>query len=141
MRSLLFDKDSTELAGIKWFLHTYFPGDIVIEICTITSEVSQSIRQFKPDAILVNIDLLSSQHLTALYRDVQKLSIATLAMTAEPLFKNALKAIELQVAHLFVKPIDLEVLKRDLQLSHFAHHSLWSTFKKLQTKAFTINYF
>ncbi|KOY83750.1 helix-turn-helix domain-containing protein [Lysinibacillus macroides] len=114
MRLLLIDRDSTELSGIKWFLHTYFPGDIVIEICTTISEISQSIQQCKPDAILVNIDLLSKQRLTALYRDVQQLAIAILAMTTEPLFKNALKAIELQVAHLFVKPIDLEVLKQQL---------------------------
>lgn len=114
MRLLLIDRDPTELAGIKWFLHTYFPGDVFIEMCTSISEVTQSIRQFEPDAILLNIDLFPNHRLTILYRDLQKLSGAILAMTTEPIFKNALKAIDLQVAHLFVKPIDLELLKQKL---------------------------
>ncbi|WP_238542876.1 hypothetical protein [Lysinibacillus boronitolerans] len=114
MKLLLIDRDPTDLAGIKWFLHTYFPGDVFIEMCTSISEVSQSIRQFEPDAILLNIDLFPNNRLAALHRDLQKLSGAILAMTTEPLFKNALKAIDLQVAHLFVKPIDLELLKKKL---------------------------
>lgn len=114
MKLLLIDRDPTELAGIKWFLHTYFPGDVFIDMCTTMSDVPQCIRQFEPDAILLNIDLIPNNRLTSLYRDLQKLAGAILAVTTEPLFKNALKAIDLQVAHLFVKPIDLEVLKQKL---------------------------
>jgi len=114
MKLLLIDRDPTELAGIKWFLHTYFPGDVLIDMCTTISDASQYIRQFKPDAILLNIDLIPNNGLTSLYGDLQKFSGAILAVTTEPLFKNALKAIDLQVAHLFIKPIDLEVLKQKL---------------------------
>ena len=52
-------------------LHTYFPGDVFIEMCTSISEVSQSIRQFEPDAILLNIDLFPNNRLAALHRDLQ----------------------------------------------------------------------
>ena len=61
-------------------------------------------------------------------------------MTTEPLFKNALKAIDLQVAHLFVKPIDLELLKKNSQ-PFLAHHRLQKMLKRLQTIPFIINYF
>ncbi|MGE7696004.1 helix-turn-helix domain-containing protein [Lysinibacillus sp. NPDC094177] len=114
MRLLLIDKDPTDLSGIRWFLHTYFPGDVTIEISTTVNEALQSIQRFEPEVILLNIDLFSNNRLTALYRVLQKHSGTILAMTTEPLFKNALKAIDLQVAHLFVKPIDLEVLKQKL---------------------------
>ncbi|MEY9972661.1 two-component system response regulator YesN [Lysinibacillus sp. RC46] len=114
MKLLLIDRDSTDLSGIRWFLHTYFPGDVTIEIGTTINEALQSIQQFEPEVILLNIDLFSNNRLTALYRALQKHSGTILAMTTEPLFKNALKAIDLQVAHLFVKPIDLEVLKQKL---------------------------
>jgi len=114
MRLLLMDRDPAELSGIRWFLHTYFPGDVTIEMCTSMSEAPQSIQQFEPDAILLNIDLFPNNRLTALNHVFQKYSGAILAMTTEPLFKNALKAIDLQVQHLFVKPIDLEVLKQKL---------------------------
>lgn len=114
MRVLLIDRDPTELTGIRWFLHTYFPGDVTIEMCTAINEAPQSIQQFEPEVILLNIDLISNNRLTALYRVLQKQSGTILAMTTEPLFKNALRAIDLQVAHLFVKPIDLEVLKQKL---------------------------
>lgn len=114
MKLLLIDRDPTDLSGIRWFLHTYFPGDVTIEISTTINEALQSIQQFEPEVILLNIDLFSNNRLTALYRVLQKHSGTILAMTTEPLFKNALKAIDLQVAHLFVKPIDLEVLKQKL---------------------------
>lgn len=141
MKLLLIDRDPTDLAGIKWFLHTYFPGDVFIEMCTSISEVPQSIRQFEPDAILLNIDLFPNNRLAALYRDLQKLSGAILAMTTEPLFKNALKAIDLQVAHLFVKPIDLELLKKNSQSFLFAHHKLRKMSRRLRTIPSIINYF
>jgi len=114
MRLLLIDRDQTELSGIRWFLHTYFPGDLSIEMCTSVSEAAQSIQRFAPEVILLNIDLLPSNRLTALYGLLQKYAGKILAITTEPLFKNALKAIDLQVVHLFVKPIDLEVLKQKL---------------------------
>ncbi|MFJ7733532.1 helix-turn-helix domain-containing protein [Lysinibacillus sp. NPDC097231] len=114
MRLLLIDRDPAELSGIQWFLHTYFPGDVLIEMCTSITEAPKIIQQFEPEVILLNIDLFPNNRLTVLYRVFQKYSGAILAMTTEPLFKNALKAIELQVAHLFVKPIDLEVLKQKL---------------------------
>lgn len=114
MRLLLMDRDPAELSGIRWFLHTYFPGDVTIEMCMSMSEAPQSIQQFEPDAILLNIDLFPNNRLTALNHVFQKYSGAILAMTTEPLFKNALKAIDLQVQHLFVKPIDLEILKQKL---------------------------
>ena len=114
MRLLLIDRDQTELSGIRWFLHTYFPGDLSIEMCTTISEAAQSIQRFTPEVILLNIDLLPSNRLTALYGLLQKYAGKILAITTEPLFKNALKAIDLQVVHLFVKPIDLEVLKKKL---------------------------
>lgn len=114
MRLLLIDRDSAELSGISWFLHTYYPGDITIEIGTTINEALQSIQQFEPEVILLNIDLFSNNRLIALFRALQNHSGTILAMTTEPLFKNALKAIDLQVAHLFVKPIDLEVLKKKL---------------------------
>ncbi len=41
MKLLLIDRDLTELSGIRWFLHTYFPGDLSIEMCTTISEVPQ----------------------------------------------------------------------------------------------------
>ena len=110
-------------------------------MCTSISEVSQSIRQFEPDAILLNIDLFPNNRLAALHRDLQKLSGAILAMTTEPLFKNALKAIDLQVAHLFVKPIDLELLKKNSQPFLFAHHRLQKMRRRLQMIPFIINYF
>ena len=114
MKLLLIDRDLTELSGIRWFLHTYFPGDLSIEMCTTISEAAKSIQQFVPEVILLNIDMLPNNRLTALYGLLQKHSGKILAITTEPLFKNALKAIDLQVAHLFVKPIDLEVLKQKL---------------------------
>ena len=114
MRLLLIDRDLTELSGIRWFLHTYLPGDLSIEMCSTISEATHSIQQFAPEVILLNIDLLPNNRLTALYGLLQKHPGKILAITTEPLFKNALKAIDLQVAHLFVKPIDLEVLKQKL---------------------------
>ncbi|WP_107950706.1 helix-turn-helix domain-containing protein [Lysinibacillus parviboronicapiens] len=114
MRILLIDRDPTELSGIRWFLQTYFPGDIVVEICTAISEAAESVQQFEPEVILLNIDLISNNRLTKLYQLLKKHSGTIFAITTEPLFKNAMKAIELQVAHLFVKPIDLEILKQKL---------------------------
>ncbi len=114
MRILLIDRDPTELSGIRWFLQTYFPGDIIVEICTAISEATESIQQFEPEVILLNIDLIPNNRLTKLYQLLQKHSGTIFAITTEPLFKNGMKAIDLQVAHLFVKPIDLEILKHKL---------------------------
>ena len=86
MKLLLIDRDPTDLAGIKWF-YIHISQGCFIEMCTSISEVSQSIRQFEPDAILLNIDLFPNNRLAALHRDLQKLSGAILAMTTEPLFK------------------------------------------------------
>ncbi|GLC90132.1 AraC family transcriptional regulator [Lysinibacillus piscis] len=114
MKVLLIDRDPTDLTGIRWFLQTYFPGDVIIEICSAMTETSHTIQQFEPDVILLNIDVIANNRSTALYRLLQQYTGTIFAMTAEPLFKNALKAIELQVAHLFVKPIDLELFKQKL---------------------------
>ena len=122
-------------------LHTYFPGDVTIEISTTINEALQSIQQFEPEVILLNIDLFSNNRLTALYRVLQNHSGTILAMTTEPLFKNAIKAIDLQVAYLFVKPIDLEILKQKLTAISFEHQRQKQRIKKLQMNRFTINSF
>ncbi|WP_369436310.1 response regulator transcription factor [Lysinibacillus fusiformis] len=103
MRILLIDRDPTELSGIRWFLQTYFPGDIIVEMCTVISEATESIQQFEPEVILLNIDLIPNNRLTKLYQLLQKHSGTIFAITTEPFFKNAMKAIDLQVAPPFCK--------------------------------------
>lgn len=114
MRILLVDRDERELAGIRWFLQVYGIGNIEAMLCTTIQHMMTSIVQEQPDALLLNIDVLPKDFESRLTILLQQQGIYLLAMTDEPVYQQALRAIDLQACTFFTKPVDLEKLKKKL---------------------------
>lgn len=114
MRILLVDRDLQALLGIRWFLQTYLPSETTVIIATTTQEAMTKIHNTSLEAVLLNIDILPEDTRSPFYPLLQQAQCTILAMTAEPIFQHAVKAIDIGAVKLFTKPLDLEAFKRAL---------------------------
>lgn len=110
MRILMLERDVEELKGIEWFLKNYLSHDLQFLAMTEANTLIEEIEIFKPDVLLIEMELLTAQ----LENAVLQYEIPFIALTAEPLFQQAMKAIRMKAMNLFVKPIPLEQLKSAL---------------------------
>ncbi|WP_180271569.1 response regulator transcription factor [Fredinandcohnia onubensis] len=111
MSVYIIDRDFEEANGLKWFLQSYLVSGAEVTIFTSLKQLQAIYDQKQPDIIMVEIELVQDMNDIHFLKSVKNEGSLTFGITAEPLFKNALKAIQMQVAHLFVKPIDLNQLK------------------------------
>lgn len=100
--------------GIRWYLQLYLANDIDVQFCTSAHDVSQKLEDFTPNAIIMNVDLLPNDEQHPMYTMLKRTDCAVIAMTDEPTYSQALKAIALRAHTLLQKPIDLEKLKNTL---------------------------
>ncbi len=110
------DRNVQELLGIRWYLQTYLAGDVQIQYSTNATNAATMMHLFQPDVLIINIDLLPDRQDVAIYTLLQHGHCHVFGMTAEPVFQTAIKAIALHAKDLFMKPVDLEQLKRQLTL-------------------------
>lgn len=107
----IIDRDFTEANGLKWFLQSYLLSEVNVSILTSIEQLHQLYQQIHPDIIIVEIELIKQPNDISFFKSARKDGTEIFAITAEPLFQHALKAIQMQVTHFFVKPIDLNHLK------------------------------
>lgn len=110
MNILIIDRDLEAIKGIEWYLKTYLPSKIEIQSTTYIQEAVDMIKDFLPDVIIIETDSIN----TTIQQIITEQNIHIIALTAQPIFQHALKAIKLQAKHLFVKPVPLEELKKIL---------------------------
>ena len=114
MKVLLIDRDMRDNIGIRWYLQLYLASDVDVQFCTAAHDVPQKLQSFMPHAVLVNVDLLPSDERSTIYAVLKRSGCAVIAMTDEPTYQQALKAVSLRAHTLLQKPIDLEKLKNTL---------------------------
>ena len=107
MRILMIDRDIEEIKGIEWYLKNYLTSALTIHYATNCQQLAMQLSQFQPHVLLIETELVTA-HVEQL---VQEANVPVIAITAEPTFQQAMKAISLQATQLFVKPIPLEQLK------------------------------
>lgn len=110
MRILLIDRDIEEARGISWYIKNYFPSHVEVEHVQDTAQLQNSIERLQPNVVVIEIEMLTPSIEKLLLRHQPHI----IALTAQPIFQHAAKAIQLQAAQLFVKPIPLEQLKSTL---------------------------
>lgn len=111
MKIVLFDRDVRDHIGIRWFLQLYVANDVDVAFCTTQQQLSSKLQTFQPDVALINVDLLPTSERDTMYYVIKQSGCHIVAMTDEPLYAQALKAIALRAHALLQKPIDLERLK------------------------------
>ncbi|WP_107841663.1 response regulator transcription factor [Metasolibacillus meyeri] len=110
MRILLIDRDVEEARGIRWYIKNYFPSHVEVEHVQDTAQLQISLETLQPDVVILEIEMLTPSIEKLLLRYQPRI----IALTAQPIFQHAAKAIQLQATQLFVKPIPLEQLKATL---------------------------
>ncbi|MBM7609129.1 YesN/AraC family two-component response regulator [Lysinibacillus composti] len=111
MNIFIIDRDHSEAKGFEWYLKSYLLNKVDLYIFHSIDQLYQAYQQIKPDIIIVEIDLVKHQHDVAFFNSARRNGTEIFAITSEPLYQHALKAIEMQVTHFFVKPVDLNQLK------------------------------
>lgn len=111
MNIFIIDRDTTEANGLKWFLQSYLLNALNISILKSMEQLHQLYQQIHPDVIIVEIELVKTQDDVSFFKLARKDGTEIFTITAEPLFQHALKAIQMQATHFFVKPVDLNHLK------------------------------
>lgn len=107
MRILIIDRDSEEIKGIEWFLKNYISSRVETNNTTNSSETITLFTEFQPQILIIEIELLS----LSIQNFLQKQNVHIIAMTAQPIFQHALKAIQVKAIQLFIKPVPLDELK------------------------------
>lgn len=117
MNIFIIDRDNTEANGLKWYLQSYLLNEVNVSILTSIDQLTQLYQQMHPDIIFVEIELVKHSDDVSFLKLARKEGTEIFAITAEPLFQHAVKAIQMQVTHFFVKPIDLNHLKFLINIS------------------------
>ncbi|AWE06077.1 DNA-binding response regulator [Lysinibacillus sp. 2017] len=107
MRILIIERDSEEIKGIEWFLKNYISSRVEIQSATNSLELEALFSQFQPQILLIETEFLS----LSVQHFLQKQDVHIIALTAQPIFQQALKAIQVKAVQLFIKPVPLDELK------------------------------
>lgn len=110
MKILIIERDIEEMKGIEWYLKNYLSEQVVIESATVTTNLEDLILDFDPTVIIMETELMNT-HLQTILKKHRKHIIA---VTASPIFEQAVRAIEVNALQLFIPPIPLEKLKSTL---------------------------
>lgn len=111
VKIFIIDRDYTEAKGFKWYLESYLVNEMEVYILNSIDQLYQQYQQVHPDILIVEIELVKHPNDIAFFKLARKDGTQIYAITSEPLFQHALKAIQMQVTHFFVKPVDLNHLK------------------------------
>ncbi|MFC5732060.1 AraC family transcriptional regulator [Cytobacillus gottheilii] len=117
MNIFIIDRDENEARGLQWYLQSYLLNRVEVIILESMVQLNKKKEEMIPDIIIVEMELIQQPNDFSLLGYLREKGTDLYALTAEPLFKHALKAIQLQVTHLFVKPVDLELLKEIINTS------------------------
>jgi two-component system, response regulator YesN len=88
-------------------LKNYLTSDVEVKSALDCSGFEKLVEQFQPQILLIEMELVT----TSIQKFLQQQIIPIVALTAEPTFQQAMKAVQIQAIDLFVKPIPLEKLK------------------------------
>ncbi len=111
MKICIIDRDYIEAKGLKWYLETYLLNELEVYIFKSIDQLFQQYQQIHPDILIVEIELIKNPNDISFFKLARKDGTEIFATTSEPLFQHALKAIQMQVTHFFIKPVDLNHLK------------------------------
>lgn len=107
MRIIIIERDNEEIKGIEWFLKNYISDRVEIQSATSSLELEALFSQFQPQILLIETEFLS----LSVQHFLQKQDVHIIALTAQPIFQQALKAIQVKAVQLFIKPVPLDELK------------------------------
>lgn len=111
MNIIIIDRDITEARGFQWYFKSYLLNKAEVHILESISQLENFNKDTKPDILIVEMELIHHPNDISTIKSLSKKGAEVYAITAEPLFQHALKAIQMQVSHFFVKPVDLHQLK------------------------------
>lgn len=106
---LIANRDKYDTNGIQWLLQS---SAFTLEVQTAESnlETIAKLEAFQPDLLILELDMLDSLLETSLTKSLQMTQPVIIAITIEPTFEQAKKAIELGVKDLLLKPLSPETL-------------------------------
>lgn len=110
MNILMLERDVEEMSGIEWYLKTYLSYDIQVKALSDASLLAENMSQITPDVLLVELELINPY----IEEMLSQMNIPIIAITGEPIFQQAIKAVNIHAYQLFVKPLPLEKLKSTL---------------------------
>ena len=108
MKFLLVDRTVQELIGIRWYIQTYLAGVHTIEFATNATDAITKLQTFKPDILLLNLEILPDTREASIYHALQRANCHTFATASDSLYQSAVKAVDIHAKALWTKPIDLE---------------------------------
>lgn len=107
MKIIIMERDVEEMRGIEWYLKNYVSYDSDVTMLSKPELLIDTIHTFAPDLLLLELELIQKP----LEQRLRQLHVPIIALTGEPLFQQALKAIHIRACNLFIKPLPLDELK------------------------------
>lgn len=107
IRCILIDDEKNALEMMEWLLKTYCPGVEILDMCTSAEQGIDSIRQWKPDVVFLDIEMPRMNGFDML-EQFEKLTFDVVFCTAYDQF--AIKAFKYSALNYLLKPVDPEDL-------------------------------
>jgi two-component system, response regulator YesN len=111
---LIANRERYETNGMEWLLKSNDPS-IKIGHAVTVSELQQKLESSPVDILILEIDFISQTEQEKIIKWIRVLNPKIIGLTMEATFEIAMKAIDLGVEKLLLKPVSPEQLQRNVQ--------------------------
>jgi two-component system, response regulator YesN len=111
---LIANRERYETNGMEWLLKSN-DASLNIGHAFTYSELQHKLESFPVDILILEIELLTAAELEKIQKWIKVLKPKVIGLTIEATFETAMRAIELGVKQLLLKPVSPELLQRNVQ--------------------------
>jgi two-component system, response regulator YesN len=111
---LIANRERYETNGMEWLLKSSDPSIKIGHAVTVT-ELQHKLESSPVDILILEIEFISQADQESLIKWIKVLNPKVIGLTMEPTFEIAMKAIDLGVNNLLLKPVYPEQLQRNVQ--------------------------
>jgi two-component system, response regulator YesN len=111
---LIANRERYETNGMEWLLKSSDPSIKIGHAVTVI-ELQHKLESSPVDILILEIEFISQADQESLLKWIKVLNPKVIGLTMEPTFEIAMKAIDLGVKNLLLKPVSPEQLQRNVQ--------------------------
>ncbi|WP_442594015.1 response regulator transcription factor [Neobacillus sp. D3-1R] len=111
---LIANRERYETTGMEWLLKSN-DASLSIELAFTISELLDKLESFPVDILILEMELLTPLENKNLKKWLKVLNPKVVGLTLEATFETAMKAIDIGVKPLLLKPVSPEQLQRNIQ--------------------------
>lgn len=111
---LIANRERYETNGMEWLLRSYDPS-LMIDHAETFSELQKKLESFPVEILILEIELISASEQDKLIKWIKIFKPKIIGLTIESTFEIAMKAIDMGVQQLLLKPLLPEQLQRTVQ--------------------------